>query len=133
MQGKLAIWVIASRKTGKGIKAIFNEARLLNPVKLIETSIELAAALQPGYPPPRLILLDLNLPGGIAWDTLKMLCERRLEFLIIALVDARSEALLDRAYDAGIKTYLRNDFAFADFLERAHVLDLQFVLGHPPN
>ena len=129
MESKPAIWLIASKETGKHIHGIFSEARLINPIKLIENESELAAVLQPGSLEPRLVLLDINLPDGTAWRSVQLLVERRLESRLIALVDTGSEALLDRAYGSGIKTYLRKGFSFPDFLERARALDLRFVLG----
>ena len=71
----------------------------------------------------------MSLPHGVSWDALKSLGERKLESRIIALVDGESETLLDRAYEGGIKTYLRKDFTFTDFLDRARALDLLFVVG----
>jgi DNA-binding NarL/FixJ family response regulator len=130
MEGKPAIWVIASESnTVRRVTHLFNKARLINPVKPIETNEELSAAFHPGYPPPRLILLDVSMLDGLCWEALNTLRNRKFESKVIALVDGESEALLDRAYEAGIKTYLRKDFTFEDFLERMRAVDLQLVLG----
>jgi DNA-binding NarL/FixJ family response regulator len=129
MEGKSAIWVIASRRIGKHVQDVLDGARLINPIKLIETSGELAAALHSRQSPPPLILLDVSLPDGVSWDALKTLGTCKLESQVMALVDGESETLLDRAYEAGIKTYLRKDFSFSDFLDRARALNLQFLLG----
>jgi len=130
MEGKPAIWVIASQAgSGRQIQSMFEKARLINPIKVITNDQEFTNALACDGECPQVVLLDLGMPE-LPWKVMDQFHERRIEPCVIALIDQSSENLLDRAYGAGVKSYLRKPFAFREFLERARILELQFALGH---
>lgn len=130
-----ALWILGDNlETGRHIKKIFDEANLLNPIRLIDNDFDCKAYFQAGKDLPLLILLDLGLRNQKAWDILDAARGTEAENTVrfIALVEASTEALLDRAYDAGVKTYLRKPFTFLQFLERARLSNMQFVIQKRP-
>jgi DNA-binding NarL/FixJ family response regulator len=130
MQGQSAIWVIASkRNTGERIGEMLREVRLLNPSIFIETQEELKAVLYPGCSAPQLVFLHLGLGEDLVAHVLNCLRELGFESRAIAVVNGENEQQLDRVYEAGVKTYLREGFSFADLLERARTLGVGFAIG----
>ena len=81
---------------------------------------------------PLLILVDLSIRA--VWEILELLQRERdgCGYPVIALVDDETECLLDRAYETGVRTYLRRPFTFAEFIERARLMRLQFRLQKLP-
>jgi len=74
-------------------------------------------------------LLFLELATEWCWSLLEEL-QTVSEFSklpVVALVNGNEE-LLDRAYEMGVKTYLRMPFTFPEFLERSRLLNLRYVI-----
>lgn len=128
-----AVWVWASDcETGRHIKKIFDDANFVNPVRLVDSNLSFEESMQNALARPLVGLVDLALPHGKAWNILegaRALTGGQISF--IALLEAGSESFLDRAYDAGVKSYLTKPFAFAPFLERARLLNMHVSLTGP--
>ena len=105
---------------------------LVNPVRVIENSFDFEACFRgrSDETPPLLLLLDLS--NKQSWQIINLATQHGADqrITIVALVDASTEHLVDRAYEAGAKTYLRKPLVFSDFVKRAKLLNLN-VLIHP--
>lgn len=72
----------------------------------------IAAELQ-----PRVLVLDVNLPDGLAVDALPELREAAPETEVVLLTMERDLTLVQRALDAGAKGYLFKDAAHLELIE----------------
>lgn len=129
------IWVCArDGEAGRHIKKIFDEANFFNPVRIVD-KFELHRLPRLDGQGPVLVLLDLGLPDERAWEILSAFRAAHLgsdpKTPIVALVDSSTEMLMDRAYDAGVKTYLRKPLTFAEFLARARLLQMRLMIDRP--
>jgi PleD family two-component response regulator len=127
-----AIWICAETfEDGRHIKKVFDEANLLNPVEVVENAFDYSAFFESGTNLPLIVLLDLGMPYNRAWNILSAargtIADEKVCF--IGLIEDSTETLLDRAYDAGVKSYLRKPLTFVQFLERARLLNVEFVIG----
>lgn len=128
------IWVCArDGEAGRHIKKVFDEANLFNPLRIIDGAFDFDAHFKCDGENPALLLLDLDLPGQRVWQIISAIrgtgFEPRLS--IVALVDDSTEQLLDQAYDAGVKTYLRKPLAFGEFVACTRLLNMQLMIDHP--
>ena len=127
--GNGEIWVCPNGlKAGRHIKTMFEEGKLLNPVRLIDHTFDFHSHFSSDAACPLLLLLDLSCEN--AWDILASLREipATRDLPVIALIDDTNESLLDRAYEAGAKTYLRTPLAFSEFVLRARLVGLNFLI-----
>ena len=129
--GKGEIWVLGGDlETSRHIAKVLSG--LVNPIRVIEDSFDFEACFrgQSNETPPLLLLLDLS--NKLSWQIINLATQHGVDrrMTIVALVDAASEHLVDRAYEAGAKTYLRKPLVFSDFVKRAKLLNLN-VLIHP--
>lgn len=127
--GKGEIWVFGGDpETSRHIVTVLSDLVLVNPVRVIENSFEFEAFFLRGETPPLLLLLDLS--NKRAWELLNFATHHRVDkrMTIVALVDASTEHLVDRAYEAGAQTYLRKPFVFSDFVQRAKLLNLNVLI-----
>jgi DNA-binding response OmpR family regulator len=128
------IWICAANlEASWHIKQVFDEANFLNPIRVIDASMPFEAQLNDGAV-PLLFLVDLACADGKAWECIKKIRESKngARTPLIALVDGSTEPLLDEAYDAGVQTYVRKPLTFAEFLQRARMLNMEFSLERPP-
>lgn len=130
-QGSVWIWA-SSNETAKHVKKVFDDAKFLNPVHIVPSELNFRKVFQSGKNLPLMFLLDL-LPGtdqtvlDILLASQGTLAEQMVRF--VALIDETAEKLLDRAYDAGVKSHLRKPVTFHDFLQRARLLNLGVAIG----
>ena len=119
------IWIWASNgETARHLKKIFEEVHLLNPIALFDADRAFPSTR------PLVALLDMSLPNDRAWEILGEV--RNFtggEICFIALIQPGEESILDRAYDAGVKSYLVKPFTFAQFIRRARLLQLNSLLS----
>ena len=123
------IWIWASNaEEARHLKKIFDEVNLLNPITLLDATTPFRASQLTTR--PIVALLDLFLPNDRAWE---ILAEARNitdgELCFLALIKPGEESILDRAYDAGVKSYLVKPFTFVQFIERARLLQLNSILN----
>ena len=130
---KGAVWIWAfNKETGRQIKKILDDANFINPTRFLDSDSDFRQCLRAAATPPLLGLVDLSLPDGKAWD---IMAEARAltgdQIAFIVLIESGAESILDRAYDAGAKSYLTKPFAFPQFLERARLLKMHLSLTRP--
>ncbi len=135
-------WIVvatAAAQDSLDIKEQFESGLLLNPVHIIKNAGELAAYLKGTgiygnrvkFPLPKVLMLDLELPGESAWSVLELMrdCPKlSAEVKTIVLASRGKEQSVERAYDLGAKSYLIKPFTFADFLERSRLVGIHWVL-----
>ena len=127
--GKGEIWVLGGdSETSRHIAKVLSG--LVNPVRTIENGFDFDALFCGGEPPPLLLLLDLS--DKRSWEIMNRIVQNGMDqgMNMIALVDTSTEHLVDRAYEAGAKTYVRKPLVFSDFVQRARLLKMN-VLIHP--
>lgn len=133
VQGSVWIWA-GSNETAEHVKKVFENANFLNPVHIISDDLNFHNAFKSGRNLPLMFLLEL-LPGTnqnvmeILLASHGTLAEQIVRF--VALIDETAEKLLDRAYDAGVRSHLRKPFTFHEFLNRARLLNLGIAIGSP--
>jgi len=105
----------------------FREARLMNPVHVATTGQEALDYLfgrgkyadRETYPLPRLILLDLKLPGIDGFEVLRRIKAtpvlKRLPVIILTSSKEDGDRVL--SYDCGANSYLVKPVSFEGFLE----------------
>ena len=131
MQQSYAIFVGGKTKAAsRHIIKVFEAANCLNPMFVFGDVPSLQKLIRNNC--PLLILVDLSIRA--VWEILELLQRERdgCGYPVIALVDDETECLLDRAYETGVRTYLRRPFTFAEFIERARLMRLQFRLQKLP-
>ena len=129
--GKGEIWVFeGDSETSRHIAKVLSG--LVNPVRVVENNFDFEACFrgQSDETPPLLLLVDLS--NRQSWQIINLATQHGVDerMTMVALVDASTEHLVDRAYEAGAKTYLRKPLVFSDFVRRAKLLNLN-VLIHP--
>ncbi len=71
--------------------------------------------------PPRLILLDLKLPGMSGFDVLQAIRSHASEHVrrtpVVVLTTSRAPADVRRAYDLGANAFLRKPLELPDFID----------------
>jgi len=105
----------------------FKEARLNNPIHVAKDGQEAldylfgrgVYAARETYPLPRLILLDLKLPGIDGFEVLRQIKSTpRLKRLpVIVLTSSKEEGDRALSYDTGANSYLVKPISFQGFLE----------------
>ena len=82
-------------------------------------------------PLPKLVLLDLNLPGIGGLEVLRRLRQqpRTRRLPVVVLTSSREDSDLARSYDLGANSYVRKSVDFKRFVETAHDL-ARFWLLH---
>jgi CheY-like chemotaxis protein len=134
-------WIMVAEgeeRQGIQIKEVLEAALLQNHVHLVHNGDELLAYLKgkgiyedrARFPLPRVLLLDLELPGRPVWEILQQIqsAPELRDLPVIAMVTPQTEKHLDKAYELGVLSYLRKPFTFADFLERSRLANLNFVI-----
>lgn len=137
-------WIVVAEgksKDGAAAKAVFEKARLLNPVQLIHNGGELLAYLRGDgiyqnrekFPLPALVLIDCDLPGPNCEEVLRFMRQTPSLASIPAIVLLQDDDDVDRFYEAGAASYLRKPFSFAEFLERSRIANMHYLLigGRP--
>lgn len=133
--GSGEIWVCSTcLEAGSQIKKEFESSNFLNPVRVIDGRFDFRKYFgnDGKATEPLLLLIDLGLPHGKAWEIVESIRDRILDGLpAIALVDDSTELLLDRAFEAGMKTYVRKPLRFAEFIGRTRLVNLTFAIQRP--
>jgi AmiR/NasT family two-component response regulator len=127
------IWVYGKeQETGAQIAKAFNESNLINPVRVIKSDSDFSGLFRAKAMLPAVLLLDLSEERVWEFISAARANPPGERVPMIALVDDASEALIDKAYDAGVKTYLKKPLVFTDFVLRARLLNLSFLIqqGH---
>jgi two-component system, response regulator len=111
------------------VRAAFEDAHVGVRLAIVEDGERLMQYLRAqgpyaGRPPPRLLLLDLNMPRK---DGREVLCEvrqdERLRRLpIVVLTTSSAEEDIRRAYELGVSSYIRKPLTFHNLLEVVGVL-----------
>jgi AmiR/NasT family two-component response regulator len=130
--GTREIWVCGSGAEAlSDIRKAFDEGTLLNPVRVIEDGFDFRSFFSAAKVLPLMLLLDLANPK--AWDIIGAAREAGAQerMPLIALVDQSTEKLLDRAYEAGVRTYLRKPLTLGEFVLRAKMLKMNVLIDHP--
>ena len=124
-----AIWIWASSaENARHIKKIFDEVSCINPVVLMDATHDFPDAVAAHTPEPLLALIDLSMPNNAAWEILEEAQKLNSKICFIALIDKGADSMLDRAYDLGVKSYLKRPFTFAQFIDRSRICNLKSVL-----
>ena len=130
--GTREIWIWGAGPEAEAqIAEALREGNLINPVRVIEDNFDFDAFFRRKEPLPLLLLLDLanariwNVGGAVR----KHQADERMA--MIALVDKSTESLIDKAYDVGMKTYLRKPLAFSEFAMRAKLLNMSLRIERP--
>jgi two-component system, response regulator len=78
---------------------------------------------------PRVVLLDLNMPGLSGLDVLRRLRadERTRRLPVVVLSSSAQMSDITRCYDQGANSYVRKPVDFARFVETAHHLHAYWV------
>ena len=86
------------------------------------------------YPPPCLILLDINLPGMDGIEVLKKVkghpVLRRIP--VVMLTTSEQETDVTRCYDHHANSYLTKPVGYKDFEEKIRQIDFYWVLLNKP-
>jgi CheY-like chemotaxis protein len=135
---KWLVVAIGATQEGLDIRQVFENALLLNPVHLIHSGDELIAYLKgtgiyhnrTKFPLPKVLMLDMQLPGASVWKVLELLREdpALADIATLVLVSDETQHLVDKAYESCAKSYLRKPFTFSEFLERSRILGLGWML-----
>jgi CheY-like chemotaxis protein len=103
-----------------------------NPIRLVSSAVEAVAYLQGDFPYsdrvrfplPKLLLLDLKMPGMDGFELMAWLkTHRRLDELQVIVVSGVDDmAAIRRAYQAGARSFLPKPYSTVDLenLMRAH-------------
>jgi AmiR/NasT family two-component response regulator len=129
--GKREIWVCADRLEAGELKKRLEEGNILNPIRVLEENFSFENFFGMDGQGPLIVLLDLS--HARSWEIIAAARENgaKESMRIVALVDDSTEKLIDRAYDGGVKTYLRKPIMLAEFLLRLKMLDLNVVIERP--
>ena len=126
-------WLLVAtenREKARHISKIFEDANFLNPIAFATSAEKTMALLKQEEGEPRPVqLLFLELATEWCWSLLEEIqnVSELSKLPVVALVNGNEE-LLDRAYEMGVKTYLRMPFTFPQFLERSRLLNLRYVI-----
>lgn len=113
------------------LRRAFDKCRVLNPLIVVKNAIEAMAYLEGTgryrnrfeFPLPRLILLDLKLPGIDGFELLKWIRDQPLlrAIRVIVLTSSTLNTDVNRAYQLGANSFLvkPNDFEDLVSLTRA--------------
>ena len=105
----------------------FQEVRLMNPVHVVKNGQEALDYLfgrgkyadREAYPVPRLVLLDLKLPGIDGFEVLRQIKAtpvlKRLPVIILTSSKEEGDRIL--SYDNGANSYLVKPVSFEGFLD----------------
>ncbi|NOZ70714.1 MAG: response regulator [Chloroflexi bacterium] len=82
------------------------------------------------HPPPRLILLDLNLPKVSGLEVLQAISRDKVLSLIpvVVLTSSREEVDLIRSYRLGVNSYILKPVDFDQFMEVVRELGLYWLV-----
>jgi len=104
------------------LRRAFEKCRILNPIQVVTNGVEAMAYLEGSgryrnraeFPLPKLVLLDLNLPGIDGFEVLKWIHEQPelRSIRVIVLTSSNLIADVNRAYQLGAHSFLvkPNDF-----------------------
>jgi len=109
------------------MKQALHQAGVTNPLRMISDGAEAIAyfegrdryADRHTYPLPRLVLLDLKLPNRTGLDIVKWLKndDRLKRIPVILVTSSREVSDMEKAYSAGVNSYLVKPTSFRDFVE----------------
>jgi hypothetical protein len=123
--------VIATGSAGKAkaILALLKQANLFNPILVGEDADETRRILSGK---DRVELLFVELESKWTWDLLKWLEQQQQFPSIVGILEENHEALIDQAYEAGVKTCLKIPFTFGELLQKSRLLNVQYLIVAPP-
>jgi AmiR/NasT family two-component response regulator len=129
--GKGEIWIFAPDSEARNTAKTLETGTLINQIRIISPDSEFGAAFAGKPVTPLLVLVDLS--DDAAWNIISAIrsSDREERVAMIALVDNSTECLIDKAYDAGVKTYLRKPLDFSDFVLRAKLLNMNVSIERP--
>ena len=114
------------------LRRAFRAAGILNPVVVAQTGEEAISYLEgkgkysrrTEFPLPRLILLDLKMPGMDGFDVLKWIRSREELAGIAVIVLTSSDSLRDiqRAYRLGANSFIVKEIEFTDVVAMSRML-----------
>ena len=118
----------------------FNKQRMLSSIVVTRDGAEALSYLigDPGQPPadlPKLVLLDLNLPGIDGFEVLRRLrAHQRSRLLpVVILTSSLDEKDLARCYALGANSYIRKPVDYTEFVKVASALtDYWLCLNQAP-
>lgn len=118
----------------------FNKQRMLSSIVVTRDGAEALSYLigDPGQPPadlPKLVLLDLNLPGIDGFEVLRRLrAHQRSRLLpVVILTSSLDEKDLARCYALGANSYIRKPVDYTEFVKVASALtDYWLCLNQSP-
>jgi CheY-like chemotaxis protein len=109
------------------MKQALHQAGVGNPLRMISDGAEAIAyfegrnryADRNAFPLPRLVLLDLKLPNRTGLDIVKWLKsdERLKRIPVIIVTSSREPSDMEKAYSAGVNSYLVKPTSFRDFVD----------------
>ncbi|MFO7541064.1 MAG: response regulator [Chloroflexota bacterium] len=118
--------------------AAFRETQLMNPVHVARDGEEALAYLygrgkyanREAYPLPRLILLDLKLPGLDGFDVLRQIKATPIlkRLPVIILTSSKEDGDRSLSYDYGANSYLVKPVSFEGFLDVVHQIKGYWLL-----
>ena len=114
------------------LRRAFRAVGILNPVVVAETGEEAISYLEgkgrysrrTEFPLPRLILLDLKMPGMDGFDVLKWIRSREelAGIAVIVLTSSGNLKDIQRAYRLGANSFIVKEIEFADVVSMSKML-----------
>lgn len=116
----------------------FRQRKLANPVEVARDGEEALAWIprwQAGEPLPLLILLDLKLPRIDGLEVLRQLKQHPVSQAIpvVVLTTSADDGDVERAYAAGVNSYIVKPVAFEKFMEVASQIEIYWCATNHPS
>jgi CheY-like chemotaxis protein len=113
------------------MKQALHQAGVTNPLRVLSDGGEAMAYLsgqapyhpRGAWPLPRLVLLDLKLPTRTGLEVITwMKADARLKRIpVIMVTSSREAADMEKAYSAGVNSYLVKPTSFRDFVDTVKI------------
>jgi CheY-like chemotaxis protein len=114
------------------LRLAFRRVGIIHPIKLVKNGLEAIRYLKgediyadrQQYPPPTLMLLDINMPSTSGFDVLRWVREQPwLQHLAVVVLTGSNESHdIEKAYELGADSYLVKPARFSDLVEITHAL-----------
>ncbi|MGN6387584.1 MAG: hypothetical protein ACTHMT_15240 [Verrucomicrobiota bacterium] len=113
------------QEKGATIRRVLREGHLLNPI-LVADDPEGARKMMLQDSSITIVMIELE--EKWSWDFLMWVETQRIECRRIGLIAQDHDALIDKAYSAGISTCLKVPFKFSEFLEKSRLLNWHYYI-----